>query len=146
MPANIAALAYPRHIDVMTSPKLFRPTAQQTCWLITLGFLALGYALYMRYMAIELTSVGLTCQAGAQTWLCTTRQFVMALFNNSVFGWVALAAAVLNLIRPSLLLFGIALAAGAAGVVLYNAGLAGLALALLVVSFARRAPSDAEED
>ena len=130
----------------MTSRPLFRPTAQQTCWLITLGFLALGYALYMRYLAIEMTSVGLTCQAGAQTWLCSTRQWVMALFNNSVFGWVAMAAALLNLIRPSLLLFGIALAAGAAGVVLYNAGLAGLALALLVVSFARPAPIDADED
>jgi hypothetical protein len=130
----------------MTSRPLFRPTAQQTCWLITLGFLAVGYALYMRYMAIELTSVGLTCQAGAQTWLCSTRQFVMVLFNNSVFGWVALAAALLNLIRPSLFLFGIALAAGAAGVVLYNAGLAGLALALLIVSFARPASIGAEED
>lgn len=97
-------------------------------------------------MAIELTSVGLACQAGAQTWLCATRSFVTALFNNSVFGWIALAAALLNLIRPSLLLFGIALAAGAFGVVLYNAGLAGLALALLVISFARPVPSDAEED
>lgn len=130
----------------MTARPLFRPTAQQSCWLITLGFLAVGYALYMRYMAIELTSVGLACQAGAQTWLCSSRQLVMALFNNSVFGWVALAAALLNLIRPSLLLFGIALAAGATGVVLYNAGLAGLALALLVVSFARPAPIGAEED
>lgn len=130
----------------MTSRPLFRPTPQQTSWLITLGFLALGYALYMRYMAVELTSVGLACQAGAKTWLCATRQFVMTLFSNSVFGWVALAAAVLNLIRPSLVLFGIALAAGAVGVVLYNAGLAGLALALLVVSFARRGPSDADED
>jgi len=130
----------------MTSRPLFRPTAQQTCWLITLGFLALGYALYLRYLAIELTSVGLACQAGAQTWLCATRKVVMVLFNNSVFGWVALAAALLNLIRPSLLLFAIALAAGAAGVVLYNAGLAGLALALLVVSFARPTPIDAEED
>ena len=130
----------------MTQRPLFRPTAQQTSWLITLGFLALGYALYMRYMAIELTSVGLACQAGAQTWLCATRQFIMTLFNNSVFGWVALAAALLNLIRPSLFLFAIALAAGAAGVVLYNAGLAGLALALLVVSFARPAPIGAEED
>ena len=130
----------------MTMRPLFRPNAAQTCWLIVIGFLALGYALYLRYLAIELSSVGLTCQAGAQTWLCSTRQAVMVLFNNSVFGWVALAAALLNLVRPSLLLFAIALAAGAAGVVLYNAGLAGLALALLVVSFARPAPIGADED
>lgn len=130
----------------MNTRPLFHPTAAQTCWLITLGFLALGYALYMRYMAIELTSVGLSCQAGANTWLCSSRQALMALFNNSVFGWVALVAALLNLMRPSLVLFAIALASGTAGIVLYNAGLSGLALAVLVMSFARPAPAGAEED
>ena len=50
----------------------------------------------------------------------------MALFEHSVFGWVALAAAILNLIRPHLLpALRIALAAAAFGVVLYNAVLSG---------------------
>ncbi len=32
---------------------LFRPTARQTNWLLIVGFLALGEALYLRYLAIE---------------------------------------------------------------------------------------------
>ena len=129
-----------------SSRRLFCPTARQTNWLIALGFLSLGYALYLRYMAVELTSVGLACQAGAQTWLCATRKLVTTLFSHSVFGWLALAAAVLNVIRPSLLLFAIGLAAAAAGVVLYNVGLSALAAALLILSFARPVPQDGETD
>jgi hypothetical protein len=61
----------------------------------------------------------------------------MGLFNHSVFGSVALGAAVLNLIRPSVVLLGLGLAAGALGIVLYNVGLSGLAIALLLLSLAR---------
>jgi hypothetical protein len=131
----------------MTSRPLFRPTASQCNGLIALGFVCVGYALYLRYMAVELASVGLACQAGAQTWLCATRKFVIALFENSVFGWTALGAALLNLAHPSLVLFALALAAAGFGIVLYNVALSALAVALLVLSLARPAPlDDAEED
>jgi hypothetical protein len=127
----------------MTSPrddKLFLPSARTTNVLLIIGFCALGYALYLRYLAIEQSTVGLACQAGLDSWLCSTRTVVTVLFRNSVFGWVALAAAILNLLRPSIALFALALAAGCFGVVLYNGALAGLGLALLVLSFARRVP------
>ena len=124
---------------------LFAPTARQTNWLIVIGLVSLGYAMYLRYQAIELTSVGLACAAGPQTWLCWTRKIVTALFENSVFGWVAVVFAVLNLIRPHLLLFSIALAAAAFGVVLHNAVPAGLAAGLLIMSLARPAPAAEEE-
>jgi hypothetical protein len=94
----------------------------------------------MRYLAVEQSTVGLACQAGLNTWLCVTRQVTIALFTYSVFGWCALIIAALNLLRPSLLLFGAALAAACCGVVLYNTGLSSLAAGLLVVSLARRAP------
>jgi hypothetical protein len=94
-------------------------------------------------MAIEQSSVGLACQAGLNTWLCATRQIVTSLFNHSVFGWAAVILAVLQLIRPSSVLFAAALAAGCLGVVLYNVALSSLALSLLVFSFARRAPEAA---
>jgi succinate-acetate transporter protein len=58
-----------------------------------------------------------------------------------VFGWVALAAALLNLVRPSIPLILVALAATAFGLVLHNADLAGLAAALLILSLARPAPA-----
>jgi hypothetical protein len=129
----------------MNSRPLFSPTARQTNWLIALGLVSLGYATYLRYMAIEATTVGLACQAGAQTWLCATRKVVTALHEHSVFGWVALAAAILNLIRPHLFLLSIALAAAAFGVVLHNAVLSGLAAGLLIISLARPGPSTEEE-
>ena len=58
-----------------------------------------------------------------------------------MFGWVALGAALLNLVRPSLVLVTVALAATAFGLVLHNANLAGLAAALLMFSLARPAPA-----
>jgi hypothetical protein len=121
--------------------RLFLPTARQTNWLLVVGFLALGEALYLRYLAIEYGPVALACQAGLQTWLCATFRLVILLFNHTVFGWVALAAALLNLWRPSLVFVSVALAAAGFGLVLHNADLSGLAVALLVVSLARPAPA-----
>jgi hypothetical protein len=117
--------------------RLFLPTPRQTNVLLTVGFLSFGYAFYVRYLVIEHTPVGLACEAGLDTWLCLTRKVAMGLFNHSVFGAVALGAAVLNLIRPSIVLSALALAAGALGIVLYNVGLSGLAIALLLLSLAR---------
>ena len=123
--------------------RLFLPSARQTNWLLIVGFLALGYALYMRYDAIEQSTVGLACAGGLDTWLCWSRKVLVALFEHFVFGWAALVLAALNLWRPSLIGFAIALAATCLGVVLYNAGLASIAAALLLLSLARRAPATA---
>lgn len=121
--------------------KLFLPSARATNVLLVVGFSALGYALYMRYLAIEQSTVGLACQAGLDTWLCTSRRIVIALFTYSVFGIAALLIAALNLLRPSVVLFGAALAAACLGIVLYNVQLSALAAGLLVLSLARRAPA-----
>ncbi|MFN3350107.1 hypothetical protein [Pseudorhodoplanes sp.] len=133
-------------LDRTTPRPLFAPAARQTSWLIAIGLLSLGYALYLRYLVIELSSVGLACQTGMQTWLCSTRGLVMVLFNNSVFGWVALCAAAVNLIRPTLPVFALGLAAAAFGVVLYNGGLSALAAAVLILSFARPVAVESEAD
>ena len=121
------------------SPR-FRPGARQTNWLIAIGFLALGYALYLRYLGIENTQLGLACDAGLGTAICLIRNAAYTAGGHLVFGWFEFGAALLNFIRPSLLLFAIALAATAFGLVLYGAGLAGLAGGLLIMSFARPAP------
>jgi hypothetical protein len=120
---------------------IFFPTARQTNWLLIVGFLAIGQALYLRYLAIEFAPVSLACQGGLQTWLCTTFRTVIVLYNHGVFGWIALIAAMLNLVRPSLVLMSVAIAAAAFGLVLHNTDLAGLAAALLVLSLARPAPA-----
>ena len=121
--------------------RLFLPTARQTNWLLLVGLLSLGEALYLRYLAIEYAQVSLACQGGLSTWLCTAFRLAIVLYNHSVFGWVALAAALLNLVRPSIALILVALAATAFGLVLHNADLAGLAAALLILSLARPAPA-----
>ena len=120
--------------------RLFLPSARATNWLLIVGFCSLGYALYMRYLAIEQSSVGLACATGLDTWLCASRRVVIALFEHSAFGWAAVAVAALNLLRPSLILFAFALATACLGVVLYNSGLSALAFGLLALSFARREP------
>jgi hypothetical protein len=119
----------------------FTPNARQIHWLIVIGFVSLGYALYLRYLAIEQASVGIACDNGLDTWLCTTRRLATLLFQNSVFGWTALVVALLNLARPSIVLFAVALAAAAMGIVLYNANLAALAAGLVILSLARPAPA-----
>ena len=95
----------------------------------------------MRYLAIEHAPVSLACQGGQSTWLCTTFHAAIALYNKSAFGWIALIAAALNLVRPSIVLMTIAIAAGGMGLVLHNAGLAGLAAGLLIMSLARPVPA-----
>jgi hypothetical protein len=121
--------------------KLFLPSARATNWLLIVGFCSIGYALYMRYLAIEQSTVGLACGAGLNTWLCFSRGIVIALFEHTVFGWTALVLAAINLLRPSLVLFGLALAAVCLGIVLYNIELSGVAAGLLVLSLARPAPA-----
>ena len=120
--------------------KLFLPSARATNYLLTVGFCSLGYALYIRYLAIEQANVGLACAAGLNTWLCFSRRIAIALFEHTVFGWAALVIAALSLLRPTLVVFAVALSIACFGVVLYNSGLSALALGLLVLSFARRAP------
>jgi len=120
---------------------VYSPSARQVCLLLTVGFLAVGEALYLRYLAIEHAPVPLACQAGHVSWLCSTFRLVIVLYNHGVFGWVALIAALLNLVRPSIVLISVALAASGFGLVLHNAGLAGLAVALVILSLARPAPA-----
>ena len=119
---------------------LFRPSARQTSWLLIVAFLSVGEAMYIRYMAIENLNVELACQAGLRTWLCGAFRLSIVLFNHGVFGAVALFAALLNLLRPSIVLVSLVLAAAGFGIVLHNAGLAALAAGLLILSLARPAP------
>jgi len=127
---------------VVTMPRpLFLPTARQTNWLLIIAFLSLGEAMYLRYAAMENSTVSIACHSGLNTWLCGTFRLAVVLFHYRVFGGLALAAALLNLLRPSLVLFAVALAAACLGVVLHNADLSALAAGVLILSLARPAPA-----
>jgi hypothetical protein len=121
----------------------FRLTPYQVQWLLIVGFATVGYALYVRYLAIEFSPTALACDAGLQTMLCKSRALATYLFRNSVFGVVALVIAILHVIRPSIVLLTGGLIAAGLGIVLYNIGLSGLAVGLLILGFARPAPATA---
>jgi len=121
----------------------FRLTPYQVQWLLIVGFVTVGYALYLRYLAIEFSSVALACDGGLPTMLCKTRILATALFKNSVFGITALVIAVLHLIRPSIVLLTGGVIAAGFGIVLYNVELSGVAIGLLILGFARPAPATA---
>ena len=122
------------------SRPLFLPTRRQAAILAALALAALACGFYARYALIERSTVGIACASGGDTLLCASRRTMIALSTSSLFGIVALGAALLNLLRPSLVLVAIALAAAGVGIVLYNVALSGFAVALLVLSLARPAP------
>src|SRR5215475_3316746 len=121
----------------------FRLSPYQVQFLLVVGFVTVGYALYLRYLAIELSTVALACDAGLQTMTCKMRALATYLFKNSVFGIVAMIIAALHLMRPSIVLLTGGLVAAGLGIVLYNIVLSGLAIGLLILGFARPAPATA---
>ena len=122
------------------SRSLFLPTPRQTIVLAALALASLGHALFIRYYAIEQTSVALACQAGADTMVCMSSRLLLALHIPPSLGIAALIAALLNLARPSVVLCAAALVAAGHGLVIYNTALSALAVALLVLILARPAP------
>jgi hypothetical protein len=116
----------------------FRLTPYQVQFLLIVGFATIGYALYLRYLAVEFSTVALACDAGLQTMICKMRSLATYLFKNSVFGIAALVIAVLHVMRPSIVLLTGGLIAAGLGIVL-----SGLAIGLLILGFARPAPATA---
>jgi hypothetical protein len=121
----------------------YRLSPYQVQWILIVGFLTVGYALYLRYLTIEFSQTALACDAGLPTLMCRTRTLVTSLFRNSVFGGTALVIAILHTIRPSIVLLTAGVVAAGFGIVLYNVALSGLAIGLLILGFARPAPATA---
>jgi hypothetical protein len=120
---------------------LFLPTARQTNFLLIVAFLCLGQAMYLRYMVMENSTMSLACQGGLAIWLCDSFRLVNLLYPHQVFGGMALFVALLNLVRPSIVLVAVALAAASFAIVLHNADLSALAAGVLILSLARPAPT-----
>src|SRR6476619_8193726 len=102
------------------SRPLFRPNRRQAACLAALALAALTYGFVMRYRVIEQSAVGIACEAGGAHWLCANRRTAIALFTPQVFGIVALGAAMLNLLRRSVVFWGLLLLSSGVGNVLYN--------------------------
>jgi hypothetical protein len=123
----------------------FRPTFRQAFVLAVLTAAALGFALYFRYGVIQNATIGVGCDYGPPAWFCPIRSGVIRLYGYGVFGWAALAIAVIQLMRPSVAVLGAGLVAAAFGIVLYseNVLLAGIATGIMILSLARPAPRPA---
>jgi len=119
---------------------LFRPSTRQIGWVLLVGCLSMGGAFYIRYFGIESGQISLACNSGLETPLCRIIRLVTILFRYSVFGWIAIVAALLNVLRPSILFFSVGIAAAGIGLVLHNAGLSAAAVGFLILSLARRVP------
>jgi hypothetical protein len=141
-PPALVSAGIPDHTGPMKKTP-FRLTPYQVQFLLVVGFVTVGYALYLRYLAVEFSTVALACDAGLQTMLCKSRALATYLFKNSVFGIVALIVATLHVMRPSIVTLTVGLVAAGLGIVLYNIVLSGLAIGLLILGFARPAPATA---
>ena len=62
----------------------FRLTPYQVQFLLIVGFVTVGYALYMRYLTIELSTVALACETAADGWN----------FPSDTVGWLGLPLSV----------------------------------------------------
>lgn len=141
--SEVVSTSDPNHSPPVMQKRPFRPSALQVQWLLVVGFMTVGYALYVRYFAIEFSPTALACDAGLPTIMCKTRVLMTYLFKNSAFGIAALVIATLHLIRPSIVTLTGGLIAAGFGIVLYNIGLSGIAIGLLILGFARPAPKTA---
>jgi hypothetical protein len=123
------------------TPKLFLPSWRAGTLLAALGVVALTAALYLRYVIIQNSTIGVACEAGEGGFLCQLRLAVILMFARDGFGWVAMIAACVQLWRPNIVAFGTGLTFALMGLVLYNTRASALAFALLVLSLARPAPA-----
>ena len=94
---------------------------------------AVAAAIAFRHQVVEPSAVGLVCDAGGGPWWCGLRAVVIALFSNGALGLASLIAGLLAHVLDRRWLALVALVAGAAGLVLYNAdtGAAGFVIGLL---------------
>ena len=127
--------------DIDQPRSLFLPTARQLNWLLIdrLPLRRRG-ALSALHGDGELDRVA-RLPGRARHLAVRHVSAAIVLYQHQVFGGVALAAALLNLVRPSIVLVAVALAAAAFGMVLHNADLSALAAGVLILSLARPAPA-----
>jgi hypothetical protein len=140
--------AYPPESDMTDSlqttpdlaPDLVQARRLRHLWPWSLLALAgLASALYLRYGLIQSTPIGLSClEPATAPWYCGPREALVQF--NMMAGWsiAALLAGGLALVSRWRLAIAAGLLAGSMGLVLYNAGPAGMGLVLSLASLLRR--------
>lgn len=106
----------------------------------------LAAALALRYGVVEPREIGAACQVGLGPWWCDLRMAVVLVFQSGLLGGGSLLLGVVAVLAGDRPLGRIAAVAammtGAAGLVLYSAGLASAGLLLGLITVVRlRAPA-----
>lgn len=97
--------------------------------LCALGVLAL--ALAVRFGFVEPPELAWLCQEeGSLPWWCPLREGAVAVLRFGVFGILSVAAGLVAILGGGRAVTGVAIVAGAAGLVLYGAGPAALGVVL----------------
>jgi hypothetical protein len=117
--------------------RAYLPTPRETNLLVFLGCASLGYALYLRHMVVDATTLELACAAGLPRASCFLRRAVVDFRDMELFGGVAIIAAAAHFIAPRFAAFAVAMCAGLFGLVLGNPEPSAMAGGLLILSFAR---------
>jgi hypothetical protein len=110
---------------------------RQILWIVCIACASFAAAVCIRYVIVENPKIAELCEGWARGWGCASRRAFISAFQYLLFGWIAVLAAALNLFRPSMPMLSITVATTSWALVLYNAGLAALATALLLLSLAR---------
>jgi hypothetical protein len=98
----------------------------------------LGAALYLRYGLIQSTPIGLSCLEAGAPWYCGPREALVQFNMMAGWSWAALIGGGLALVTRWRAAIALGLLAGAMGLVLYNAGPAGMGLILTLAALLRR--------
>lgn len=106
----------------------------------------IAFGIAYRYLVVQQHWIGHICDAGGGPWWCHARQAIILFFQSSGFGIVALIAGLVALFLRYRSMTMLALFAGGAGLVLYNAETAGIGFVLGLIAALRRAqPTDEPE-
>ena len=68
---------------------LFKPSGRAALIVSPLVVAAVGLSLYLRYDIIHNTPIGLACEAGEQSLICTVRLDAIHILVRSILGWKA---------------------------------------------------------
>jgi hypothetical protein len=95
------------------------------------ALIALAIALAVRYLLVETPALAWACQVeSGAPWWCPLRQAAVAVLRSGAPGFLSVAAGLLAILGGGRMVAGVAVIAGAAGLVLYAAGPAALGLVL----------------
>lgn len=124
----------------MSGSSLFQLSRGQALVLSVGLMTTLVAALSLRYWVIEPTEMGRVCGATSAASICVLRRIVQIFAHYTVFGGLALVAAVINFMRPAKALCALGFTSAVAGLVLYNTAWSACAFIVLLLGFARGTP------